>query len=95
MASKSRIIYDVTSIVLGLGWSLEDPEAVRLKLKELLVEGKLPKAFDGHLRDREFMLSEPHLLVRVITLRQLQGGLRFLFQYSFTRECYGNSQPSV
>lgn len=95
MASKSRVLFDITSIVLGLGWSLDDPESVRLKIKELIVEGKLPKAFNGHLSEREFLLKEPDLMVRVITLRQLQGGLRFILQYSFTRERHGNSQHRI
>lgn len=86
MASKSRVLFDVTRLVRGLGWSLQDPEAVRVKLRDMLVTNTLPKAFAEHYVERKFLMDEDDLVVRVLTHQQLQGGRRFLFQYTFARK---------
>jgi len=86
MESKSRVLFDVTRIVRGLGWSLENPEYVRVRLRDMCMAGTLPKAFTDHFKEREFLMEEADLRVRVFTLQQLQGGRRFVFQYTFTRK---------
>lgn len=81
-----RVLFDVTREVRSLGWVMDDVEKIKARLKSGLSNHTLPSAFAQHYKDRADLLSRKDLLVRVIAHRQLQGGLRFLFQYSYVRD---------